>query len=440
MRGAHELLIALTLSVAAACGAPDSSVDGSARSAPDASSDDASARSTAPALSTVPDGLGQDGSAQKSSAQNGSSEGGGARAPLAELQARGQRLESGPGAVPTSVPAADASHTRLVETHTDGRLMLERSGGVMGTSMRIVAIGRDRAALEAALVAAEAELRRVEDLMTDWRPSPLMDMNAAAGSGPVAVPAELGRLVERSLLVAELSGGAFDPTWRGVGTLWKLRADPPVIPGDAAIAAGLERVNFRRVAVTADAARETYTVELPAGFELGLGGIAKGYGVDRAMTVLMEHGVEHGIVDAGGDLKALGQHFDGPWEVAIRHPRRRAGERGDVMAVVPVSNACVVTSGDYERFVVIDGVRYHHIVDPRTGRPSTGCMSATVVGPDAAVCDALATALCVLGPDDGLALIERSGAYQALAVGMDGAVRTTAGLASATSASSAHDR
>jgi FAD:protein FMN transferase len=439
MKAVRGILVALAFAATAACGAPESNGDGSASaaSAGDPSSAAASAESAAdstanstgrppaPALSTVPKGAPVDGPLGGGPAEDDESRKG-------TSQGSGPRLESGPGAVPATVPAADASRTRVVETHADGRLMLERTGGVMGTSMRLVAIGRDRAALEEALVAAEAELRRVEDLMTDWRASPLMDLNAAAGSGPVAVPTELGRLVERSLLVAELSGGAFDPTWRGVGTLWKLRADPPVVPDDAAIAAGLERVDFRRVAVTTDAAREVYTVELPAGFELGLGGIAKGYGVDRAMTVLMEHGVEHAVVDAGGDLKALGQHFDGPWEVAIRHPRRQAGERGDVMAVVPVSNACVVTSGDYERFVVIDGVRHHHILDPRTGRPSTGCMSATVVGPDAAVCDALATALCVLGPDDGLALIERSGAYQALAVGMDGAVRTTAGLESAT--------
>lgn|GEM_PF-567889 len=332
--------------------------------------------------------------------------------------------ESGPGAIDAELARRDGVRVRVVETRSDGRLMLERAGGVMGTSMRLVAIGSDREALDAALTAAEAELRRVEDAMTSWRPSPLTAMNARAGEGAAEVPVELARMVERALMVAELTGGAFDPTWPGIGSLWDLKAEPPVIPDDAAIERAVALVDFRRVEVAIDEAANTATVALPEGFAIGLGGIAKGYGVDRAMAVLLEHGVEHGLVDAGGDLKALGRHFDEPWDIAIRHPRRQ----GEIMAVVPVSNACVVTSGDYERFAEVDGVRYHHILDPRTGRPSTGAMSATVVGPDAAVCDALATALCVMGPEQGLPLIERSGAYQAICVDMDGEVVTTQGL------------
>jgi thiamine biosynthesis lipoprotein len=337
-----------------------------------------------------------------------------------------------PAAPPLATRAGDGAqrsadlwgptNTWVEEQRVDGRLLVERAGGVMGTSLRLAAIGTDQASLERALVAAEAELRRVEDLFTDWRPSPLMELNAAAGRGPVAVPDELAEVVERALLVAELTGGAFDPTWRGVGKLWNLKAQPPLVPSDEAVRDALVHVGFRAVVVDREA--EPPTVDMPAGHELGLGGIAKGYGVDRAMAVLVAHGVEHAIVDAGGDLKVLGRHFDVPWEIAISHPRRR----GDVMAVLPVSNTCVVTSGDYERFALVDGQRLHHILDPRTGRPSTGCMSATVVGPDATVCDGLATALCVMGPEQGLALIERSGVYQAICVGMDGEVRATAGL------------
>lgn len=340
------------------------------------------------------------------------------------------------GAVPSAPPLATLggagaqrsadlwgpTNTWVEERRADGRLLVERAGGVMGTSLRLAAIGTDQALLERALVAAEAELRRVEDLFTDWRPSPLMELNAAAGRGPVAVSDELAQVVERALLVAELTGGAFDPTWRGVGKLWNLKAQPPLVPSDEAVRAALVHVGFRAVVVDREA--DPPTIDMPAGHELGLGGIAKGYGVDRAMAVLVEHGVEHAIVDAGGDLKVLGRHFDVPWEIAISHPRRR----GDVMAVLPVSNTCVVTSGDYERFALVDGERLHHILDPRTGRPSTGCMSATVVGPDATVCDGLATALCVMGPEQGLALIERSGVYQAICVGMDGEVQATAGL------------
>jgi thiamine biosynthesis lipoprotein len=310
-----------------------------------------------------------------------------------------------------AAPAQEGAATDEVRRH---------EGGVMGTELVVEVVGPDGEALERALAAAVAELERVEDLMTDWRPSELTRLNDAAGTGPHAVPPELARLVARGLEVARLSGGAFDPTYAGVGRLWDFKQQPPVIPDAEQLRAGLALVGHDRVRVDLEAG----TVELPAGMRLGLGGIAKGYGVDRAMAVLMEHGVERALVNAGGDLKALGRGPDGPWEIAVRHPR----DRERVLAVLPVVNTCVVTSGDYERFFEHEGRRYHHIIDPRTGYPSEGCTSATVVAPDAAAADALATALCVLGPERGLELIESLDRVEALVVDMQGQVRVSSGL------------
>ena len=217
---------------------------------------------------------------------------------------------------------------------------------------------------------------------------------------------------------------AFDVTFASVGKLWDFKADPPTLPDGAQIEAALRSVGWQRVSVDV-AAR---TVAMPAGTRMGLGGIAKGYGVDRAMAVLLEHGIENGIVNAGGDLKALGRDGDQAWTIGIKHPR----DRERAIAAVPVSNVCLVTSGDYERFFELDGVRYHHILDPRTGRPATGCMSATVSAPDAAVADAVATAICVLGPELGLELVGKLPRIEAIVVGMDGEVQTSTGLRSAT--------
>lgn len=305
-------------------------------------------------------------------------------------------------------------------TAPDAPAHCKRTSAVMGTSLELEAWGPDGAALDAALGAAEAELRRVEDLMTSWRDSPLTRLNARAGEGPIEVPRELAQMIDQALRIAEATGGAFDPTWHSVGKLWDFKAEPPVVPDEGEIAAALAKVGWSRVVVDLAAS----TVELPAGTTIGLGGIAKGYGVDRAIAVLRERGVQHALVNAGGDLRTLGLDSDKPWEIAIRHPRRR----GDVMAVVPVSNRSVVTSGDYERFFELDGVRYHHILDPRTGRPASGCMSATVIGQEASLCDALATALCVLGPERGLALVERLDQIEALVVDLDGEVRRSSGL------------
>ncbi|MDA1263886.1 MAG: FAD:protein FMN transferase [Planctomycetota bacterium] len=294
-----------------------------------------------------------------------------------------------------------------------------RKFGAMGTEVVLEAEGPVPERLERALLAAEVELRRVEDVMTTWRDSPLMRLNASSGRGPVPVSEELARMIQRALDVAELTGGAFDPTYKGAGDLWDFKAEHPRVPSAEELEAALTRVGWARVHVDLPAS----TVDLPAGMAIGLGGIAKGYGVDRAMDVLREHGVEHGIVNAGGDLKALGQREGRPWRIAIQHPR----DREALLAAIPVSNTALVTSGDYERFFELDGVRYHHILDPRTGAPARGCMTATVVAPDAALADALATALCVEGPS-GLRWIEALPRLEALVVDMDGKVHVTAGL------------
>ncbi len=292
--------------------------------------------------------------------------------------------------------------------------------GAMGTEVTITALHPDADVARRAVLAAREEFERVEDLMTSWRASPLKRMNADADGTAREVPAELAKLVERSLVISRLSGGAFDPTIGAVLRQWDFKADPPVIPGDAVLVQALRHVNWERVIVDVDAS----TVSMPAGTRIVLGGIAKGYGVDRAMAAMMSEGIENGLVNAGGDLKALGRNGASAWTIGIKHPR----DRERAIAAVPVSNVCLVTSGDYERFFEVEGARYHHILDPRTGRPATGCMSATVMAPDAAVADAIATAVCVLGPDLGLKLVARLPRVEAIVVDMQGRVSTSEGL------------
>ncbi len=309
----------------------------------------------------------------------------------------------------------------LVHGGTGEDVERKRSFGAMGTDVQVTAIGPDASRLDRAIDAAIVELRRVEDVMTSWRDSPLTRLNAKAGAGSVSVPAELAQIIARATELGRVTDGAFDPTFASVGALWRFKdRTNPAVPDEAAIAAALEHVDYRKVQVDPSA----LTVTLPAGTRIGLGGIAKGYGVDRAMRVLRDHGVRHGIVNAGGDMKVLGTRGGKPWEIAIKHPR----DRDRAIAVLRVSNTCVVTSGDYERFFEKDGRRYHHIIDPRTGKPSTGCMSATVVAPSAELADALATAICVLGPEKGLRLAKRFRRVEAIAIDMRGEVRASEGL------------
>ncbi|MDF1838234.1 MAG: FAD:protein FMN transferase [Planctomycetota bacterium] len=295
-----------------------------------------------------------------------------------------------------------------------------RTLAVMGTDLEIKVIESNPSKAQKALDAAVSEIQRVEDVFTTWRDSPLNRLNAHAGQGFFEVPEEVAQLVARSLAVCEVTKGAFDPTFASVGKLWDFRAVPPKLPTDAEIEAALAKVGYGKVKIDLEKNR----ISLPSGTRLGLGGIAKGYGVDRAMAVLMEHGIQHGVVNAGGDLKALGTRFGEPWRIAITHPRK--GQKP--VALVPLSNVCLVTSGDYERFFVLEGRRYHHILDPRTGRPARGCISASVLAPDAAFADALATAMVVVGPEEGLKIIEALPRVEALLVDLEGHVTRSSGL------------
>ncbi|MGK0153812.1 MAG: thiamine biosynthesis lipoprotein [Neolewinella sp.] len=301
---------------------------------------------------------------------------------------------------------------------------LERTvkGGVMGTEYRLAAIGTDAVKLDAALAAAVKELQRVEDLMTDWRASPLSTLNDNAGKGPQVLPLELAAMIGRGQAVGELTDGAFDISFAGVGKLWDFKRKPPRVPTAEQVKAALAHVDYRRIEIVP----AKLTVALPAGFRIGLGGIAKGYGIDAAMKVLMQHDIRNAVVNVGGDMSILGKKQGKPWPIGIAHPRHKE----HALAELKLSNVCVVTSGDYERFFEVDGVRYHHILDPRTGYPSKGCITATVVASHAEYADALATALCVLGPEKGLALIESLPRVEAIVVGLDGKAAASKGLRS----------
>jgi FAD:protein FMN transferase len=325
--------------------------------------------------------------------------------------------------LPESAPATPLERSSEITKTTltrGSQVLREWRGGVMGTDFQLEAIGADVAELDRILELALAELRRVEDVFTVWRESELTRLNQRAGTGPLPVSREMAEVIAIAVECGRITGGAFDITYFPLRPLWDYKAPRPALPSQEQIDAALRFVDYSRIAVDA----QRGTVELPAGFSIDLGGIAKGYGVDRAMRAMLAQGLQNGMVQAGGDTKALGRKFGEPWQIAIKNPRRK----GEVFALLPVVNQCVQTSGDYERFFEIDGQRYHHIVDPRTGRPSKGCMSATVIGPEATFCDGIATAMCVLGPEAGMAIIEKLERVEAVLVGMDGEVHLSSGL------------
>ncbi len=299
----------------------------------------------------------------------------------------------------------------------------------MGTFFTITAAITDPqlspTAVEKILDAALAEVDRVEQLMTTWKPdSPLSNVNAQAGRGAVSAPLELIDLVERARGLSELTGGKFDITFGALGGLWKFRQDDFAAPTPHAIATRLPLVDYQGVRID----REAQTIELAKpGMRIGLGAIAKGYGVDRAGKVLVDNGIENFIVYGGGDLLIFGQKGSKPWTVGIQDPR----DRSRYFARFKLrENRAVVTSGDYEKFVVKNGKRYHHILDPDTGRPARRAASVTVIAKSATDADALATGIFVLGLPKGLQLIEEDPALEGIIVDRQLKVHVSSGLKS----------
>jgi thiamine biosynthesis lipoprotein len=277
---------------------------------------------------------------------------------------------------------------------------------VMGTEVTFSAYTADRDAADHAFAAAYDEIRRVEKLMTDWeRPgepeSDIVKINKAAGKKPVKVTAETIEVIEKSLEMSKRSEGAFDITFAAMHGLWKFDEDmDKTIPTPEEIEQRRKLINWRDVVVDVKAK----TVKLRrAGMRIGLGGIAKGYAVDRCSAVLRAAGLSNFMVQAGGDLFVAGRKGAANWMVGVRDPR---GGARDIIARMPIQDHAFSTAGDYERGFVLGGRRYHHIIDPKTGYPATASREVTIFAPSAFLADALDDSVFILGPVKGMALVD----------------------------------
>ncbi|GDX79318.1 FAD:protein FMN transferase [Deltaproteobacteria bacterium] len=274
--------------------------------------------------------------------------------------------------------------------------------------------GADDAAAQVFAVFTE-----VERDCNEWLPdSPLGRLNAGAGGAPVAIPADLEALLRRSVDIAAHTDGAFDPTWAALWALWNF--DDQTVPASADIATGVAKVGWKRLEIGEGTARLA-----EPGMAVGLGGIAKGWALDRAAAALRGAGRPDFLLVAGGQVYAGGTKDGRPWQVGIRDPR---GTATDTFATVAARDVSVSTSGDYERYFIANGVRYHHILDPHTGWPTVGARATTVVSADATLADALSTALMVLGPERGLYILGHFPGTEALIVDSEGKVHRTSGM------------
>jgi thiamine biosynthesis lipoprotein len=295
-----------------------------------------------------------------------------------------------------------------------------REEAIMGTLVRVELWHDDAGAARAAMAAVMDEMHRIDAAMSPYKPeSELSRINREAAQKPVAISREMFDLIERSIEFSKLSNGAFDITFSSVGYLYDYRKH--IKPSDEEIARALPGINYRHLEL--DRNHRTIRFARP-GVRIDLGGIAKGYAVDNGIAILRKRGVTNALVSAGGDSRLLGDRRGRPWNVGVRDPRRR----GELAAMLPLENVAISTSGDYERYFEEDGVRYHHIINPRTGKSASGVHSVTVIGPDGITTEGLTKSVFIMGPKAGLELTESQKGVEAVVIDAEGRLHVSKGL------------
>lgn len=296
---------------------------------------------------------------------------------------------------------------------------------VMGTRASIELWGDSQTSANQLFNLVEQEMRRVEGVMSPYiAESELSKINRSAASNSLKISTELYEVIKKSLAFSEKTDGLFDVSFASVGYMYDYRKG--IKPGDRQLSEKLDAVDYKSILLDDQSIKF-----LKEGMRIDLGGIAKGYAVDRSIAILQQHGIESAIVSAGGDSRIIGNRGQDkktqetlPWVIGIRHPR----EKNKQALRLPLIDTAVSTSGDYERFFIEDGQRYHHIIHPATGKSTTGVVSATVIGPQSIDCDALSTSVFTMGVEEGLALIEMLEGYDAIVIDSTGKVHYSSGL------------
>ncbi len=263
-----------------------------------------------------------------------------------------------------------------------------------------------------------AEMRRIDELMSPYKSnSEISYINNNAAVSAIKISEEMASLINRSLEFSSLSDGAFDITYASIGYRYHYREHQ--LPDDQFIDSRLDAINYLHINLENGQIRFNN-----ANVRIDLGGIAKGYAVDRAIDIVIDCGINEAMISAGGDSRILGNKRGKPWVIGIQHPRKT----DELAMVLPLSDTAISTSGDYQRFFIHNGQRIHHIINPRTGRSADQTWSATVTGTNALTTDALSTTVFVLGAEKGLALIETLEDIDAIIIDKEGKVHYSSGF------------
>lgn len=291
---------------------------------------------------------------------------------------------------------------------------------LMGNHFEITVNASDSAKAYVYFDIAIDEISRIERLISSWDPnSQTSAINLNSGVQPVKVDYELFSLIQRAISISKLTDGAFDISYASMDRVWKFDGSLTQMPSEKAIAASVSKIGYQHILLNES---DTTVFLSKKGMKIGFGAIGKGYAADKTKKLLTEQGVESGIINASGDMSVWGKQVNGkPWQVAIINPF----DKSKAYALLPVNNGAVVTSGSYEKHVTFNGIRYAHIIDPRTGYPAQGIISVTVFAPKAELADALATSVFVLGTEVGLDRINQLPNIECVIIADDGNLITS---------------
>lgn len=293
----------------------------------------------------------------------------------------------------------------------NAQVLRKRTTLLMGGRFDITIVAKDSLLAEQNIEEVITEITRIENLISDWKPdSQVSQVNQNAGIKPVKVDREVFALTQRAIQFSEATKGGFDVSFAAMDKIWKFDGSMTEMPSAEAIKKSVEKVGYKNIIL--DSVQSTIFLKLK-GMKIGFGALGEGYATDKCRNMMLAKGIKAGIVNGSGDMTAWGKQPNGKdWNIGMTNPFHP----DTLFAVVPLNNGAVTTSGSYEKFVVFNGKRYSHIINPATGYPATGLCSVSVFGPNAETANGLSTSLMVLGQKEGLLLLKKYPEYSCVMI------------------------
>ncbi len=291
------------------------------------------------------------------------------------------------------------------------QVLRKRTTLLMGGRFDISIVDRDSLSAEQNIDIVIGEITRIENLISDWKPdSQVSEVNQNAGIKPIKVDREVFELAQRAIKLSEITNGGFDVSFAALDRVWKFDGSMTEMPSAEAIKKSVEKVGYKNIIL--DSTASTIFLKLK-GMKIGFGALGEGYATDKCRAMMIAKGVQAGIINGSGDMSTWGKQPNGKdWKIGITNPFKPE----KILAAVPLKEGAVTTSGSYEKFVVFNGKRYSHIINPATGYPATGLCSVTVFGPNAETANGLSTSMMVLGQKEGLLLLQKFPDYSCVMI------------------------